>query len=176
VHGIRIYGARDELCASLAPATGSGVYVLGCSSGPYSPKCGEGSFSALGCLKLEPLRSERLPEPCPGGLDELRIAYDLPDLRLGAVATHVIFLEYLLQGRIALVHAFDDVPEDPLLALRERRGFRATEEPLPKGSSLADLDLRRLRCCLSLVGLTLPDEASRSFKKDYSPECVEGVF
>jgi hypothetical protein len=85
-------------------------------------------------------------------------------------------LEYLLQGHIALVHAFDDVPEDPLLTLGQRRGFRATEVSLPKGSSLADLDLRLLRCCLSLVGLILPDEASRSFKKDYSPDCVEGAF
>jgi hypothetical protein len=97
-------------------------------------------FSEVGCLKLELLRSERLSESFSGGPDELRIAYDLLDLGSGAVATHVVFLEYLLQGHIR-AHAFDDVVEDLLLTLGEGGGPRAAEEPLPKGSSLAHLDV-----------------------------------
>jgi hypothetical protein len=68
------------------------------------------------------------------------MAYDLVDLLLGAVATHVVFLKYLLQGHV-LVYAADDVPEDLLLTLGEGGGSRAAQEPLPKGSSLAHLDL-----------------------------------
>ena len=46
-----------------------------------------------GCLKLELLQPERLPELFSGGLTELGVACDLLDLGLGAVATHVVFLE-----------------------------------------------------------------------------------
>jgi hypothetical protein len=77
------------------------------------------------------------------------MAHDLPDLLSGEVAAHVVFLERLLQGDVALVHTVDQVPEDLLLALGEGRGFRAAEEPLPKGSSFAHLRLLRPR--LSLV-------------------------
>jgi hypothetical protein len=97
-------------------------------------------FSEVGCLKLELLRSERLAESFSGGPDKLGIAYDLVDLLLGTVATHVVFLEYLLQGHI-LVYAADDVPEDLLLTLGEGGGSGTAQEPLPKGSSLAHLDL-----------------------------------
>jgi hypothetical protein len=56
-------------------------------------------FSEVGCLKLELIRfSERLSESFSGGLEELRIAYDLLDLGSGAVATHVVFLEYCWRG------------------------------------------------------------------------------
>ena len=98
-------------------------------------------FSEVECLKLELLRfSERLSESFSGGRDELRTAYDLLDLGAGAVATHVVFLQYLLQGHI-LVYAADDVLEDLLLTLGERGGPRTADKPLPKGSALAHLDL-----------------------------------
>ena len=57
----------------------------------YSPECVEEGSSEVGCLEPELLRSERLSEPFPGALDELRRAYDLLDLRLGAVAPYVVF-------------------------------------------------------------------------------------
>ena len=51
-------------------------------------------------LEFELFRSERLSEAYPGSLDELRAAYDLFDLGLGAVAPYVVFSEYLLQAHI----------------------------------------------------------------------------
>jgi acyl-CoA hydrolase len=98
------------------------------------------AFSEVGCLKLELVRPERVSESFSGGLDELRVAQDLLYLGPGAGAPHVFFLNYLLEG-YARVHAVEDVLEDALLTLRERGGARATEESLPKGSSLAHLDL-----------------------------------
>ena len=53
-------------------------------------------------LESKLLRSERLSEAYPGDLDELRAAYDLFDLGLGAVAPYVVFSEYLLQGYVVL--------------------------------------------------------------------------
>ena len=52
--------------------------------------------------EFELLRSERLSEAYPGDLDELRGAYDLFDLGLGAVSPHVVFSEYLLEGYVVL--------------------------------------------------------------------------
>ena len=44
-------------------------------------------------------------------------------------------MEGLLQGYVALVHAFDKVAHDLLLALGKGGVVLAAEEPLPKGSS-----------------------------------------
>ena len=90
-------------------------------------------------LEFELLRSERLSEAYPGGLDELRAAYDLFDLRLGAVAPYVVFSEYLLQGHI-LLHAAYDVIGDLLLTSGEGGASRASEEPLPEGWPFAHED------------------------------------
>jgi hypothetical protein len=92
-----------------------------------------------GCLKLELLRPERVSEPFSGGLNELRVAQDLIYLGSGTGATYLLFLKYLLKGH-PRVHAVEDVLEDALLTLGERGGARATEESLPKGSSLAHLE------------------------------------
>src|SRR4028118_64217 len=90
-------------------------------------------------LYLELLRPEGLPEPLPGGLHELRMAHVLAGLLPGEVAAHVVLLERLLEGHLALVHAVDEVAHDLLLALGEGRGLRAAEEPLPEGRSLAHI-------------------------------------
>ncbi len=93
----------------------------------------------LSCLEPELLRSERLPEAFPGGLDKLRSAYDPFDLGLGAVSPYIVFSEYLLQGHIVL-HAADDVVGDLLLTGGEGGASRATEEPLPEGPLFAHED------------------------------------
>ena len=90
-------------------------------------------------LEFELLRSERLSEVFPGTLDELGAAYDLFDLRLGAVSPYVVFSEYLLEGHI-LLHAAYDVIGDLLLTRGEGGASRASEEPLPEGSLFAHED------------------------------------
>ena len=87
-------------------------------------------------LEFELLRAERLFEAYPGGLDELRAAYDLFDLGLGAVSPYVVFSDDLLQGHI-LLHAAYDVIGDLLLTREEGGASRAAEEPLPEGSLFA---------------------------------------
>ena len=101
---------RGSLQKATCPSTGetrsqrsarsaTSTCVGGRHSTGFSHQCLEVAFSEVGCLKLELLRfSERLSESFSGGLDELRIACDLLDLGSGAVATHVVFLEYLLEG------------------------------------------------------------------------------
>jgi hypothetical protein len=101
----------------------------------------EGEFSEVGCLEPELLRSETLSEAFPGGLDELRRAYDLLDLSLGAVSPYVVFSEYLPKGHIVL-HAAYDVIGDLLLTSGERGASRASEDPLPEGSLFAHEDIR----------------------------------
>ena len=96
-------------------------------------------------LDPELLGPEGLPEPLPGGLHELGMAHDLPYLLPGEVAAHVVLLERLLQGHVALVHALDEVAHDLLLALGEGRGVRAAEEPLPEGRSFAHIGPQLLR-------------------------------
>ena len=61
------------------------------------------------------------PQAFSGGLDELGVAYDLLDLLLRAVAPHVVFLEYVLDGHV-LVYAAYDVVEYLLLTLGEGGG------------------------------------------------------
>ena len=70
-------------------------------------------------LEPELIRSERLPEPFPGSLDELRGTYDLFDLGLRAVSPYVVFSDHLLQGHVVL-HAGEHVIGDFLLTSRER--------------------------------------------------------
>jgi hypothetical protein len=60
-------------------------------------------------------------------MHEICAARDLIYLRLGAVATHLGFLEHFLEARI-LVDAVDDVLEDLLLVFYLRR---ATQEEAP---------------------------------------------
>ena len=102
----------------------------------YSPECVEEGSSEVGCLEPELIRSERLSEAFPGALDELRRAYDLFDLSLGAVSPYVVFSEYLPKRHI-LLHAGDDVIGDPLLTRGEGGASRTAEEPLPEGWSFA---------------------------------------
>jgi hypothetical protein len=83
-------------------------------------------------LESKLLRCERLSKAYPGGLDELRAAYDLFDLGLGAVAPYVVFSDDLLEGHIVL-HAAYDVIGDPLLTSGEGGASGASEEPLPEG-------------------------------------------
>ena len=90
-------------------------------------------------LESKLLRSERLSEAYPGDLDELRAAYDLFDLGLGAVAPYVVFSEYLLQGYVVL-HTAYDVIGDLLLTSGEGGASRASEEPLPDGWPFAHED------------------------------------
>ena len=101
------------------------------------------------------LRSERPPEAFPGGLDELRGAYDPFDLGLGAVSPYVVFSEYLPQGHI-LLHAGEDVIGDLLLTRGEGGASRAAEEPLPEGSLVAHGDLvsPSFRLCVDEPDLT----------------------
>src|SRR5215211_8127281 len=108
-------------------------------------------------LLLEPelLRSESLSEAFPGGLDELRGAYDLFDLRLGAVSPYVVFSEYLPKGHI-LLHTGEDVIGDLLLTRGERGCSRASEEPLPEGSLVAHEDLVSPSFRLCVMSLILP--------------------
>jgi hypothetical protein len=101
----------------------------------------EGEFSEVGCLEPELIRSERLSEAFPGGLDELRRAYDLLDLSLGAVSPYVVFSQYLPKRHIVL-HAAYDVIGDLLLTSGERGASRASEDPLPEGSLFAHEDIR----------------------------------
>src|ERR687894_686585 len=96
-------------------------------------------FGSSGRLELELVRPERFSKAFSGCPDELGAVDDLRYLGLGAVATHVFFLEHLLEGHV-LAYAADDVLEDVLLALRERGGSRAAEEPLPKRPALAHVD------------------------------------
>src|SRR5918997_2303034 len=98
----------------------------------YSPECVEEGSTEVGCLEPELLRPERLAEPFPGSLDELRRAYDLLDLGWGAVAPYVVFCECLPKGHLVL-HAGQDVIGDLLLPSREGGASRAAEEPLPEG-------------------------------------------
>ena len=51
----------------------------------------ENSAKLVALLKFELLRSERLSKAYPGGLNELRAAYDLFDLGLRAVSPYVVF-------------------------------------------------------------------------------------
>jgi hypothetical protein len=126
-------------------------------------------------LEPELLRSERLPEPFPGSLDELRGAYDLFDLGLGAVSPYVVFSDHLLQGHL-LLHAGDHVIGDFLLTGGEGGASRASEEPLPEGWPFAHevsggsfLSLVRGEVDLTaLVG-------KAHLPMDYSPECVGGL-
>ena len=101
----------------------------------------EGEFSEVGCLEPELLRSETLSEAFPGALDELRAAYYLFDLGLGAVSPYVVFSQYLPKGHLVL-HAAYDVIGDLLLTSGERGASRASEEPLPEGSLFAHEDIR----------------------------------
>jgi hypothetical protein len=110
-----------------------------------SPNFAPRAFSEVAGLYLELLGPEGLPEPLPGGLHELGMAHDLADLLPGEVAAHVVLLERLLKGHVALVHAVDEVAHDLLLALGEGGGFRAAEEPLPEGRSLAHIGPNLLR-------------------------------
>jgi hypothetical protein len=56
------------------------------------------STKLVALLEPELLRPERLSEVFPGGLDELRSAYDPFDFGLGTVAPHVVFSDHLPQG------------------------------------------------------------------------------
>jgi hypothetical protein len=47
-------------------------------------------------------------------MDEFRVAPNLIDLNLGAVALYVRLLEYLVEFCV-LIYAMDDVAEDPFL-------------------------------------------------------------
>ena len=105
-------------------------------------------FGGSGRLELELVRPERLSKAFSGCPDELGAVDDLRYLGLGAVATHVFFLEHLLEGHV-LAYAADDVLEDVLLALRERGGSRAAEEPLPKRPTLAHVDSLAPSSCFS---------------------------
>ena len=123
-------------------------------------------------LKLEVLRAERLPQPRPGGLDELGVAYDPLELLLGAVAPHVVFSEHLLEGHV-LVQAADHVPEDLLLALVEGGASAAAEEPLPEGGSLlAHLCVSFRLVCPWWVDLTSRSRA-RLAKSRSTEQCVQ---
>jgi hypothetical protein len=147
--GIR---SRDELKTSrLGPSRDHATVV--CET---FHTVSEDEFSDQERLGLELLRAERLPQLLPGGPNELGAPDDLLYLRAGAVAEHVLFLEHLLEGR-ALVSAADDVAEDLLLALGERGGFPAAQEPLPQRPSLGYVGLapsssffhhQRARCYL----------------------------
>jgi hypothetical protein len=120
--GARRWGAHEDLRFLLA--------LIHPSAWKWNSK------KLVALLESKLLRCERLSEAYPGGLDELRAAYDLFDLGLGAVAPYVVFSEYLLQGYVVL-HAAYDVIGDLLLTRGEGGASCASEEPLPEGSLFA---------------------------------------
>jgi hypothetical protein len=97
------------------------------------------SAMLVALLEFKLLQAERFSEAYPCVLDELRGAYDLFDLGLGAVAPYVVFSEYLLQGHVVL-HAAYDVIGDLLLTRGEGGACCASEEPLPEGWPFAHED------------------------------------